>query len=183
MGIISRLSCNLNIYVLLTAASSPTSLAPFPHSLRLCNAFDAVVLLRPGKPSKLAYRKVLCETATDPVVRICPGEQEKEAYASLPVRPISALPSLNSLIPFSLSVSAPAKPVALVCPREEETRKAVSGNISTNPRTHTRDVLFARIPPRDVYFVETQSGVARNAERLYGTHRLLWYIVSATSMA
>ena len=62
------------------------------------------------------------------------------------------------LILFSVSASVRVPPVTLVCPQEAETRKAVSGNISTNLPGRIRDLLFARILPRDVYFVIEMAG-------------------------
>ena len=68
------------------------------------------------------------------------------------------------LIRFSVSASVRVPPVTLVCPQEAETRKAVSGNISTNLPGRIRDLLFARILPRDVYFVIEAVGVGWEGE-------------------
>lgn len=98
------------------------------------------------KPSKLAYRKILCDTATTVFSR----RKKKRAYR-FPFSTWSLV--VDPLIPFSVSASVRAPPVTLVCPQEVETRKAVSGNISTNLPGRIRDLLFAGIPLRDVYFV------------------------------
>lgn len=104
---------------------------------------------RGGKPSKLAYGNVLCDTAG----QSCSAwKEEKSMHVSF----------FYPLILFSVSASVRVPPVTLVCPQEAETRKAVSGNISTNLPGRIRDLLFARILPRDVYFVIAAAGGGRD---------------------
>lgn len=100
---------------------------------------------RGRRPSKLAYRKVLCDTTTQPEGRgpCLPGEKEEKSIR---------VPSFSTVQPSYPLFLFPPQPVSLVCPQEVETRKAVGGNISTNPRTHTRPSFRENSTPRDVYF-------------------------------